>query len=186
MDIVDTNKLETAIVYLQRIAEGRNPVNNMPVEDDSVINNPNVVRCMFFVKEVLEELKRNDGYIGKKPRTNKGKDKPDYPLEVLLDFHYTGDKSITKFVDQLNSMTDTTVCKKITFMSIRSWLKKNGYLSEENDKYKGKKSTIVTSKGTEVGIKSELRKDSRGVDYMYISYGREAQELIVANMDKIL
>ena len=71
-------------------------------------------------------------------------------------------------------------------MSIRSWLKKNGYLSEENDKDKGKKSTIVTSKGTEVGIKSELRKDSRGVDYMYISYGREAQELIVANMDKIL
>jgi len=67
MDIVDTKKLEIAILYLQRITEGHNPVNNMPVDEDSVINNPNVVRCMSFIKEVLEELKRNDGYIGGKP-----------------------------------------------------------------------------------------------------------------------
>ena len=56
-----TKKLEIAILYLQRITEGRNPVNNMPVDEDSVINNPNVVRCMSFIKEVLE------GYIGGKP-----------------------------------------------------------------------------------------------------------------------
>ena len=58
MEVVDTKKLETAIMYLQRITEGHNPVNNMPVEDDSVISNPNVVRCMAFVKDVLEELKQ--------------------------------------------------------------------------------------------------------------------------------
>lgn len=67
MDVVDTKKLETAILYLQRITEGRNPVNNMPADEDSVIHNPNVVRCMLFMKEILEEVKRNDGYIGRKP-----------------------------------------------------------------------------------------------------------------------
>ena len=67
MDI-DIKKLDTAILYLQRIAEGNNPVNNMPAEEDSVLNNPNVIRCMYFVKEVLEEVKRNDGFIGKKPK----------------------------------------------------------------------------------------------------------------------
>ncbi len=30
MESVDMKKLETAIQYLQRIADGRHPVNNMP------------------------------------------------------------------------------------------------------------------------------------------------------------
>ena len=45
---IDLKKLDTAILYLQRIADGNNPVNNMPAEDDSVLNNPNVIRCMFL------------------------------------------------------------------------------------------------------------------------------------------
>ena len=49
MEVVDTKKLEIAIQYLHRITEGRNPVNNIPVDDDSVIKNPNVVRCMLFI-----------------------------------------------------------------------------------------------------------------------------------------
>ena len=81
MGAVDTNKLETAILYLQRITEGKNPVNNMPAEDDSVINNPNVIRCMYFIKDVLEELKSNYGYIGRRPYTNRDTNKSDYPLD---------------------------------------------------------------------------------------------------------
>ncbi len=186
MELVDTKKLETAILYINRITEGRNPVNNMPVEEDAVINNPNVVRCMFFVKEVLEELKRNDGYIGRRPRTNKDKSKPDYPLDALLDFHYFEDKTITKFVDQLNGLADMTIYKKITYNPITAWLKEKGYLSEEILDFDGKKHTVVTAKGSELGIKGEIRKSSRGETYMGITYGKEAQEFIVANMDKIL
>ena len=86
MEVVDTKKLEIAIQYLQRITEGHNPVNNIPVDDDSVIKNPNVVRCMLFIKEVLEEVKRNDGYIGRRPRTNRDSSKQAYPLEALKEF----------------------------------------------------------------------------------------------------
>lgn len=69
--MVDIKKLETAILYIQRIVNGNNPVNNMPLEDDAVLNNQNVTRCMSFVKDVLEEIKKNDGYIGRKPRIKK-------------------------------------------------------------------------------------------------------------------
>ena len=50
MESVDIKKLETAIAYVQRIAEGNNPINNTPADEDPVLNNPNVIRCMFFVK----------------------------------------------------------------------------------------------------------------------------------------
>ncbi len=186
MDVIDTKKLETAILYLQRITEGHNPVNNMPVEDDSVINNPNVVRCMFFVKEVLEEVKRNDGYIGRRPSTNKDPKKLDYPLDVLKEFQYEGDKSITKLAEQLNALVDITLYKKITYNPITSWLKQKGYLTEELWGENNKKRTVVTPMGTALGIKSEIRTDSTGREYVYIVYDKNAQEFIVANMEKIL
>ena len=61
MEPVDLVKLETAIKYVERIAEGNNPVNNLPMEEDAVLNNPNVIRCMYFVKGVLEEVRSVPG-----------------------------------------------------------------------------------------------------------------------------
>ena len=186
MEVVDTKKLEIAIQYLQRIAEGHNPVNNIPVDDDSVIKNPNVVRCMLFIKEVLEEVKRNDGYIGRRPRTNRDSSKQEYPLEALKEFRYSEDKSVTRLVDQINNLADMTVYQRITYIPITAWLKQNGYLGEEQTEENGKKRTVVTDKGRETGIKSELRRNAKDQEYVYITYGRTAQEFIVSNMDKIL
>ena len=186
MEVVDTKKLEIAIQYLQRIIEGHNPVNNIPVDDDSVIKNPNVVRCMLFIKEVLEEVKRNDGYIGRRPRTNRDSSKQAYPLEALKEFRYSEDKSVTRLVDQFNSLTDLAVYQKLTYKPIIAWLKQSGYLREEQEEGISKKRTLVTDKGSEIGIKSELRKDSKGQEFVYITYSRTAQEFIVSNMDKIL
>ena len=33
---IDMQRLEVAIKYIERIADGRNPVNNKPTEEDSV------------------------------------------------------------------------------------------------------------------------------------------------------
>ncbi len=186
MDVVDTKKLETAIIYLQRMTEGNNPVNNMPADDDSVINNPNVLRCMMFVKDVLEELKRNDGYIGRRPRTNKDSNKQDYPLEALEKYTYTGDKTITKLVEQLNDLVDMTKFKKITYKPIVDWLKKNDYLTDGNIEGRESKCTMVTVKGTEIGILSEIRTGVRDGKYVYISYGKQAQEYIVSKLVEML
>lgn len=66
MEAVDLKKLETAILYIQRIADGKNPINNVVAKEDSVLNDPNIIRCMYFAKEVLAEVKKNNGYIGKR------------------------------------------------------------------------------------------------------------------------
>lgn len=184
MEVVDAKKLETAILYLQRITEGKNPVNNMPAEEGDIINNPNVVRCMFFVKEVLEELKRNDGYIGRRPRTNRDDSKKEYPLEALEAFRYTGDKPISKLVGQFNEYADMTVYQKLVYNPVKQWLLENGYLVEEQKAGSEKRITRPTDKGTEAGIKSEMRTSPRGGSYLYITYGQKAQEMIVENRYK--
>ena len=47
MEQLDMEKLEKALIYVGRIADGKNPVNNLPAEEDAVMNDPNVIRCMF-------------------------------------------------------------------------------------------------------------------------------------------
>ena len=59
-------KLEKSIIYVDRIANGCNPVNNSPLTNDSVLNNPNVIRCMYFIKDILKEVYDNGGVISKK------------------------------------------------------------------------------------------------------------------------
>ena len=183
MESIDMKKLETAIVYLQRIAEGNNPINNLPAGEDSILNNPNVIRCMYFVKDVLEEVKRNGGYIGKKAK--KG-DKLDFPVETLESFTYREDKSISKLVDQLNEGLDDNVYKKISYKPITQWLKLNGFLQKEDSREFKKVITLPTQKGEQIGIRAEKRDNSRGVDYMLLIYGKQAQEYIVQNLEKIL
>ena len=123
MELVDVKKLETAILYVQRIADGKNPVNNMPANEDSILNNPNVTRCMFFVKEVLEEVRHNDGYIGRKAKKIV---KQPFPVENLAEFVYKEDKPITKLVGQFNEMADMDIYKKLRYTTYCSGCEKNG------------------------------------------------------------
>lgn len=182
MDSIDMKKLETAITYMDRIANGKNPINNLPVEDDSVINNVNVIRCMYFVKEILEEVKKNGGQIGKKARK---KDKLDYPIDLAKNFTYTEDKSITKFVKQLNEEIDENLYKKLKYNQITSWLFSNGYLQDEENSERNKSFRRPTQKGIQIGIRTE-RNSFNGREYMAVIYGKQAQEFIVQNLDNIL
>ena len=90
MNQFDMKTLETAIIYVKRIADGKNPVNNQPMPEDSVLNEPNVIRCMFFVRDVLEGVRANEGKVGD---SNEGKQRrrqriKEFPVEVLSQFVY--------------------------------------------------------------------------------------------------
>jgi len=183
VETIDMKKLETAILYLQRIADGNNPVNNMPVDEDSVLNNPNVIRCMFFVKEVLEAVKRNEGVIGRKPKKS---EKAQFPIEALEKFTYSEDKAISKLVGQLNELIDTNIYQKLSYKPIIQWLKLNEFLVEKYSEEFEKNVTRPTEKGERIGIRAERRSSSRGFDYMLVLYGKNAQEFIVHNMEAIL
>lgn len=183
MELVDMKKLDTAILYLQRIADGNNPVNNMPADDDTVLNNPNVIRCMYFVKEVLEEVKRNNGHIGKNAKRS---DKLDFPVEALTAFAYREDKPISKLVGQINESIDDRINLKLSYKPILQWLKLNGFLVEEFSQEFNKTVTLPTDKGHQIGIRAERRNSATGVEYMYVIYGKQAQEYIVQNMATIL
>ncbi|MDD7298165.1 hypothetical protein [Fibrobacter intestinalis] len=183
MKWIDMNKLETAIIYVQRIADGNNPVNNVPVEADSVLNNPHVIRCMYFVKEVLEEVKCHGGYTGSKL---KKADKQAFPMAALADFAYREDLAISRFVKQINEFVDDRIYQKLSYKPITQWLKSHGFLTEVFNQEFQKNVTMPTEKGRRIGIRAERMVNLKGTDYMYVVYNKQAQEYIVQNMEAIL
>lgn len=184
MGIIDEEKLETAITYIQRIADGKNPVNNMVVNDDDVLNNPNVIRCMFFVKEVLEAVKRNGCSIGKKSKKEKI-ELLEFPYEVLDRYMYDQELGITKFVNKINALLPGNEYEKIKYTIITNWLKADGYLEEVNSEEFGKNITRATEKGKSIGIYSERRISPSNMPYMAVIYTTKAQEFVVKNLRAI-
>ena len=58
-------KLKKAIIYIDRMANGHNPVNNIILEEKSELNDPNIIRCMYYIKEILISVYNNGGVVGK-------------------------------------------------------------------------------------------------------------------------
>ena len=184
MERVDLKKLEVAIKYVDRISKGCNPVNNLPLEEKEALNNPNVMRCMEFIKEVLTVVEQNDGVIGKIEQVLQDK-YTGFPYEILKDFKYEEDKQITYLIKQIYAPIMDENIKMIPTKRITDWLIQAGYLQEEFSEKYDKKVKVVTEKGKELGLYNEKR-EARGMHYLAVVYGKKAQEYIVNNFKQIV
>ena len=180
MAIIDTKKLEFSIKYIEKLANGCNPINNEPIKNESILNSPNVIRCMFFIKEVLTEVKNNNGIIGKV----KKEDMLPFQYETLENFKYIEDKTISKLVGQINEPITQANIKKISVTTITKWLKNNEYLKEEKIEGFTNKCSVVTEKGQSIGLYNEIRtsKVVTNNEYLAVMYNKKAQEFIVNNL----
>lgn len=183
MESVDLNKLEVALTYVKRMAEGNNPVTNQPAAEDDVLNNPNVIRCMYFIGDVLAQVKDNKGFIG--GRASKAKKNP-FPFEVLEKFRYERDLSISYLMKQIGALAGDDNVKTPGFKVVTDYLKEKGYLREEVNLQNNHKKTCVTEKGLQIGLYPEHRTSMRGDEYDIVMYNQQAQEFIVENLERIM
>ena len=177
----DQTKLDVAIKYVERLADGCNPVNNVPLENEDILNNPNIIRCMYFIKDVLEEVRRNGGVIGGK--AGKASALP-FPIEVLDEFTYTEDKSITHVLNQIYEPIADMNVKKVSVTKVTAALKEEGYLLDEPNPETGKTRKIPSAKGKQLGIYL-VEREYNGRMYESVTYNKNAQEYVVGLIKKL-
>lgn len=177
----EQSKLDVAIKYVERIADGCNPVNNTPLENDDILNNPNIIRCMYFIKDVLEEVQNNGGMVGGK--TGKEPTLP-FPIEILEKFSYLEDKSITHVLNQIYEPIADMNVKKVSVTKVTAALKEDGYLLDEPNPETGKTRKVPSIKGKELGIYL-VEREYNGRMYQSVTYDRNAQEYVVGLIRKL-
>lgn len=178
----DLEKLDKAIIYAERMADGRVPYSNQPTENE-VLNNPNVIRSMFFIKEVLEEVRANNGVVGRRIKKAKAK-ALDFPFEVLERFQYQSDKSIAYLMGQFKELSNDTDVTIISAPMVNKWLDANGFITKAVVNDSGRECWIPTDKGEALGLTTE-RKGDPGREYILTIYTKPAQEFLAKNLQRI-
>ena len=66
--MTELEKIERAKMYMDKLANGINPIDDTVVPDDDLINNVRLSRCFFFVSDVLRQVIENGGTHGRAER----------------------------------------------------------------------------------------------------------------------
>lgn len=181
INLNENEKLLKAKSYLDKLANGINPITNELASENDTINNIHISRCLFYVSDVLRNLIENNNNLQKKKNSK-------IPFSVtpqqLADYVFDDNPiTVTEITKKLNSLIDTEEMKGIKTTSITNWLIKINmleYFADEN----GKNHKIPTENGIQLGITTQERLGMYG-SYKVVLYDSNVQQFILDNIDTI-
>lgn len=163
----DTARIQNAIKFIDCLANGVNPVTG-EILQETVFDEPEVIRCLFFVKDVLQEKTSSPA----KSQKDKFVITDDLRLE---DFLQTEPVSLSPF---LRKIKETNGGAGPNAGKIWGLLIEKGYLREGTNA-DGKATRLPTDLGRQSGISCVERVRMTGKSYIVVVYNRKAQQLII-------
>ena len=170
--------------YLDKLAQGIDPLTGQEVPEDDVINNVRISRCLFYVSDVLRQVIENGG-IQVKPVKNG--EKTPFALSFEERERYPFGEwpaTVSVIAQRLNELAESETVQKLKTTSITKFLLQSGLLFEEEGA-NGSKNKRPTEAGRRLGISTTVRTGQNG-DYTAVVYNREAQQFILDNLDAII
>lgn len=180
--MTELETLERARMYMQKLANGINPIDGTNIPDEDVVNNLRLSRCFFYVADVLRQVIENGGVAGQK----KEKKTPFFLTDKQRSsFSFSSTPiSISEVIKRMNALAEDENMKTMSYRTIQDWLLSLGMLEEKLDG-NGKTVKRPTKQGEELGIHLESRTGLNGV-YFVVVYSLDAQHFILDNLDAIM
>ena len=111
----DLYTLYKAKSYIDKLANGINPLTDEPVKDDDVLNDVKLTRCFFYVSDVLRQVIENGGEVQKRASRRTGFNISDEDLER---FEYSDEPIVlTHIIERINSLINQNQMKKTAFQN---------------------------------------------------------------------
>lgn len=185
--MTELETMQRAKMYMDKLANGINPLNDAPVPEWELLNNVRLCRCFFYVSDVLRRVIENGGTVGRSVRTTKA---PFAVTREQLDAFPFSDKpipisEIARRVNELVPETSDGVMKQFKYKSIATFLIEARFLTEI-ETATGQHIKRPTETGGALGISTEERVSLEGRPYTVVVYNRDAQRFLMDNMDAIL
>ena len=182
--MADVEKVIKAKMYIDKLANGIDPVTNKAVPMDSTINNIHVSRCLFYVSGILNQVIENNGNL--KARSKRVKKQPFHVTDKKKnEFYYIKvPVSISNIMEIINSTADLNTVKRLPSTAVTNFLIDKGFLYIDVNE-DGKKRKLPTEKGSRLGISTEFMQGIYG-GYKVVLYDEFAQRYIIDNLDEII
>lgn len=176
--MIDMEKLVTAKVWIEKLANGINPLNDELVKEDDLINNVHISRCLFYVTELLDGIKAGT--------TVEGRARKSFFLSSkdAANIHIPAPNGIANFVKLVNGYIPVDM-KPLSAAQVIKWLRKEGIL-QEVFKGDGHKTNLPTEKGNSLGLYIEVQRNPDGLEYQRVVYSVDAQRFLLNNIESIV
>ena len=180
--MTEMETLERAKMYMEKLANGINPIDGNVIPDEDVVNNVRLSRCFFYVADVLSHVIDNGGVAPQK-KVKKAQFALSAEQRNAFEFSETP-IPISEIAKRINSLSANENMDKLGYKTIRDWLESLGMLEDTLDG-NGKTTKWPTPYGESIGIRLESRTGLSGV-YFVVVYNREAQSFILDHLDAII
>lgn len=171
--------MQRAKMYMDKLAQGIDPISNQEIPADSVLNNVRLARCFFYVSGVLEQVISNGGRV----------------ISAQNNFYITeeelhrvtpaqGEIRITQLVGRIMEAINDPGRKRLRTTVITDWLLEKGFLSKQEDAG-GRQNRLPTAMGEKIGLRTRVRESQYGT-YQTVSYSAEAQQFVLDHLMEML
>lgn len=178
--VQNIEKLTRAREILSHMAEGVNPLNGKPIDEKDFVHNPEIVRCFFYLSEVLKDVVESESRSYKKKLVSFSINEEEKRMVKLPE----GKIGISDFAKCVNQVINPFKSKKLTGVELNRQLKKMGILSE-GEADNGSTRTVTNEKSGEYGIESEAR-SYNGRQYEAVLFNEQGKRFLLDNLEKIM
>lgn len=180
--MTELEMINRAKTYIDKLANGVNPLTDEPVSENDIVNNVRISRCFFYISDLLRRFAEG----GFPEAAKKGKKQPFIITEEQrkrFEFSETP-ISVSEIARRFNAAVNTEGAVQMRYSGITFWLIESGLLSVDR-REDGREVKLPTAAGMELGISQEVRSGANG-RYTVVVYNENAQRYIVDNIDAIL
>lgn len=173
----EKSQVQKAKEILSRIIIGVDPVSGEVIARDSFLNDPDIIRCLYFITGILDGLL--NGVYSKRSNT---------PFQITAEQKREitlpeGKIGVNEFARCVNSVLD--ICdKKLTGTELNKRLKQMNILSE-NKGIDGKKNTVINDSSYLYGFDLE-RRSFNGREYDQVMINDSGKKYLMENLERIM
>jgi len=179
--MTELETMQRAKMYLDKLAQGIDPITNQEVPEDSVLNNVRLSRCFFYVSDVLGQVIANGGVIGGKPKLDPFTITPEQISRVQISQEPV---RVTQLVNMIGKAVENPGMRNLKTTVITDWLLEKGFLEKQTGP-DGKSRRVPTRNGLLIGLSAQTRQGQYG-EYEAVFYNSEAQRFVLDNLSAML
>lgn len=180
--MTDLERIHTTKLYLDKLANGEDPIGGEDLPEDTVLNNVYLCRAFAYASSILEEVIKNGGVVSKK---HENRARPFTITEEQRSKIRMSEEPVvvTSITHRITAVLDRDV-KRIIPFKVTEWLEREGLLERVFSEESGRYERVATPAGEVIGIETK-EGEYNGIPIKKNYYNLNAQAFIIANLEAI-